>query len=125
ELRARELRPFAAAIGTKIPMIMTSHILYPAIDPDLPVTLSSKFLTGILRDELGFLGVAISDDIGMGAMKGFFDDSNSVVRLIESGCDMVMVSAHFTDIGRARDFARAITDAIDDGRLDAATLERS
>jgi beta-N-acetylhexosaminidase len=125
ELRARELRPFGAAIGTKIPMIMTSHILYPSIDPSLPVTLSRKFLTGILRDELGFLGVAISDDIGMGAMKGFFDDPYSVARLIESGCDMVMVCAHFTDTGRARDFARAITNAIDDGRLDPAALERS
>jgi beta-N-acetylhexosaminidase len=125
ELRARELRPFAAAIRAGIPMIMTSHILYPAIDPGLPVTLSRRFLTEILRDQLGFLGVAISDDIGMGAMNGFFDNPDSAVGLLESGCDMVMVCAHFTDTGRARDFARAIIKAIDHGRLNIAALERS
>ena len=96
-LRARELKPFAAAINAGLSMIMTSHILYPSIDPDLPVTLSRRFLTGILREQLGFAGVAISDDIGMGAMKGFFDSPDSAVRLLESGCDMLMVCAHFTD----------------------------
>jgi beta-N-acetylhexosaminidase len=124
-LRARELKPFAAAIDAGLSMIMTSHILYPAIDPDLPVTLSRRFLTQILRDELRFDGVAICDDIGMGAMKGVFDDPESAVRLIESGCDMVMVCSHYTNTGRARDFARKIIAAIDEGRLDARLLERS
>jgi beta-N-acetylhexosaminidase len=125
ELRARELKPFAAAIDAGIPMIMTSHILYPAIDKGLPVTLSRRFLTGILRDELGFSGVTISDDIGMGAMRGFFADPASAVQLIESGCDMVMVCAHFTSTDCVRDFARAIVAAAEEGRLDAAVLERS
>jgi beta-N-acetylhexosaminidase len=124
ELRARELRPFAAAIGAGLQMIMTSHILYPAIDTGLPVTLSRQFLTGVLRDELGFTGVAISDDVGMGAMKEFFADPNSAARLIESGCDIVMVCAHFSGTDRARDFARAIIAAADKG-LDPAVLERS
>ncbi|HET6376051.1 MAG TPA: beta-N-acetylhexosaminidase [Methylocella sp.] len=125
ELRARELKPFAAAIAAGIGMIMTSHILFPAIDPELPVTLSHRFLTGILRGELGFEGVAVSDDIGMGAMKGFFDTPESAVRLIEAGCDMVMVCAHFTETLRARDFARAIAAAAGDGRLDPELLARS
>jgi beta-N-acetylhexosaminidase len=125
ELRARELRPFAAAITAGMQMIMTSHILYPAIDKGLPVTLSHRFLTGVLRDELGFSGVTISDDIGMGATKGFFDDSASAARLIETGCDIMMVCAHFTGTDRARDFARAIIAAAEKGRLDAAVLERS
>lgn len=125
ELRGRELKPFAAAIDAGIPMLMTSHILYPAIDKGLPVTLSRRFLTGILRDELGFSGVTISDDIGMGAMKGFFDDPASASRLIESGCDIMVVCAHFTGTDRARDFARAIIAAAKVGRLDPAVLERS
>ena len=125
ELRARELKPFAAAIAAGIPMIMTAHILYPAIDKGLPVTLSRRFLTGILRDELGFTGVTISDDIGMGAMNGFFDDPASAVRIIESGSDMVMVCAHFTATDRARDFACAIIAAADEGRLDPGLLARS
>jgi beta-N-acetylhexosaminidase len=125
ELRARELRPFAAAIGADIPMIMTSHILYPSIDPDRPVTLSRRFLTEILREELGFQGVAISDDVGMGAMNGVFDNPESAVSLIESGCDILMICAHFTFTGRARDFARALIAATGDGRLDPGLVELS
>jgi beta-N-acetylhexosaminidase len=124
-LRTRELKPFAAATNAGLPMIMTSHILYPAIDPDVPVTLSHRFLTGLLRDELGFEGVAVTDDIGMGAMKGIFDSPGSAVRLIQSSCDMVMVCAHFTDTDRARDFAGAIIAARDEGRLDSSLLARS
>jgi beta-N-acetylhexosaminidase len=124
-LRARELKPFASAINAGLSMIMTSHILYPSIDPESPVTLSRRFLTGILREDLGFQGVAVSDDIGMGAMKGVFDSPESAVRLLESGCDMVMVCAHFTDSGRARGFAQAIIAAIDEGRLDPELLARS
>jgi beta-N-acetylhexosaminidase len=124
-LRARELKPFTAAIKAGLSMIMTSHILYPSIDQNTPVTLSRCFLTGLLREELGFAGVAVSDDIGMGAMKGVFDSPESAVRLLESGCDMVMVCAHFTDSGRARGFAQSIVAAINEGRLDPAILARS
>jgi len=106
-------------------MIMTAHILYPSIDPETPVTLSRRFLTGLLREELGFAGVAVSDDVGMGAMKGLFDQPEAAVRLIESGCDMLMVCAHFTDSSRARGFAAAIVAAIEDGRLDPDILARS
>jgi beta-N-acetylhexosaminidase len=124
-LRARELKPFASAIGAGLSMIMTAHILYPSIDPETPVTLSRRFLTGLLREELGFEGVAVSDDVGMGAMKGLFDQPEAAVRLIESGCDMLMVCAHFTDSSRARGFAAAIVAAIEDGRLDPDILARS
>ncbi|MGB7045486.1 MAG: glycoside hydrolase family 3 N-terminal domain-containing protein, partial [Methylocella sp.] len=102
-----------------------AHIVYPAVDPDAPVALSHRFATGILREELGFAGVAVSDDIGMGAMKGLFDSPDSAVRLIKAGCDMVMVCAHFTGTGRARGFAQAILAAAEDGRLDAGILARS
>ncbi len=124
-LRARELKPFAAAIDAGLSMILLAHMLYPAVDPDAPVALSRRFATGILREELGFAGVAISDDIGMGAMKGLFDSPDAAVRLIESGCDMVMVCAQFTGTGRARGFAQAILAAIEEGRLDSGLLARS
>ncbi|MGA7384959.1 MAG: glycoside hydrolase family 3 N-terminal domain-containing protein, partial [Methylocella sp.] len=124
-LRARELKPFAAAIGARLSMILLAHMLYPAVDPAAPVALSHRFATNILREELGFAGVAVSDDIGMGAMKGLFDSPDSAVRLIESGCDMVMVCAHFTGTGRARGFAQAIIAAAEEGRLDPNILARS
>jgi beta-N-acetylhexosaminidase len=124
-LRARELKPFAAAIAAGVPMIMTSHILYPNIDPAAPVTLSRHFATQILREELGFEGVVVSDDIGMGAMKGFFEDPEAAAKFLAAGCDMMMVCAHFTEADRARGLARAVIDALDKGRLDQALLARS
>jgi beta-N-acetylhexosaminidase len=124
-LSARELRPFAAAIDAGIPMIMTSHILFPHIDADAPVTLSRHFATDILREELGFEGVTVSDDIGMGAMNGFFDAPEAAVRFLAAGADMLMVCSHFTDSDRARTFAAAIRDEIDRGRLDRDLLARS
>ncbi len=124
-LNARELRPFAAAIEAGIPMIMTSHILFPHIDPAQPVTLSRHFATEILRDELGFGGVTVSDDIGMGAMNGFFDAPEAAARFLAAGSDMLMVCSHFTDSDRTRTFAAAIRDEIDQGRLDGEHLARS
>jgi beta-N-acetylhexosaminidase len=124
-LRERELAPFAAAIAAGIPMIMTSHILYPAIDAEAPVTLSRRFVTDILRAEQGFDGVTVSDDIGMGAMKGFFDAPDAAARFLAAGCDMLMVCAHFTEADRARGFAAAILEAEADGRLEPALLARS
>jgi beta-N-acetylhexosaminidase len=124
-LSARELLPFAAAIEASIPMIMTSHILFPRIDPGAPVTLSRHFATEILREELGFAGVTVSDDIGMGAMHGFFDAPEAAADFLAAGADMLMVCSHFTDSDRARSFAAAILDAIRRGRLDDGLLARS
>ncbi len=124
-LSARELKPFAAAIAAGVPMIMTSHILFPKIDPGAPVTLSRRFATEILRQELGFDGVAISDDVGMGAMKGFFEAPDAAAKFFAAGGDMLMVCAHFTEADRARGFAQAIIAALDEDRLDQALLARS
>jgi len=124
-LRQRELKPFAAAIDAGLGMLMTSHILFPAIDADAPVTLSRRFITEILRDELGFAGVAVSDDVGMAAMNGIFDAPDAAANFMAAGCDMLMVCAHFTDTERARRFAEAIVGAIDRGCLDEALLARS
>ncbi len=124
-LSARELLPFAAAIDAGIPMMMTSHILFPRIDPGAPVTLSRHFATEILREELGFAGVTVSDDIGMGAMNGFFDAPESAAQFLAAGGDMLMVCSHFTDSDRARGFASAIRAEIDQGRLDSDVLARS
>jgi beta-N-acetylhexosaminidase len=124
-LCAREIEPFAAAIEAGIGMMMTSHILFPRIDPDAPVTLSHRFATEILRERLGFTGVMVSDDIGMGAMTGFFDDPSAAVRFLAVGADMLMVCNHFTDTDRARTFAKTILKAVDEGRLQEDLLAGS
>jgi beta-N-acetylhexosaminidase len=124
DLRTRELKPFVAAIQAGIPMLMTSHILFPQVDAGIPVTISRRF-GNILRNELGFRGVTISDDIGMRAISGFFEKSDAAVRLIEAGCDILMLCSHWTDTDRSRGFAEAIMDARSRGDLNPCILDQS
>src|SRR5262249_37347703 len=65
-LEGVELAPFRAAIGP-LPLLMTAHVVYRGLDPDTPATLSRKILTGLLREELGYEGLLITDDLNMGA----------------------------------------------------------
>jgi beta-N-acetylhexosaminidase len=124
-LQRRELRPFRAAIGAGIPMLMTSHLLVPQIDPTDPVTLSRKFNQELLREECGFQGVIVSDDIGMHAVSKLFDDPLAAVRLLRAGADLLMVCSHWTDTERCRGFARAVIAAQRDGLFPAQAAEQS
>lgn len=124
-LRARELQPFAAAIEAGIPMLMTSHILLPSVDAAGPVTLSARFNQQLLRDELKFAGVIISDDIGMHAVSQLFGDPQAAVRLIQAGADMLMVCSHFTDTERCRGFAEALQGAYERGEIAHAAASRA
>jgi beta-N-acetylhexosaminidase len=124
ELRARELRPLAAAIQAGIPMLMTSHILFQRVDAGIPVTISQRF-GDILHNELGFRGVTISDDIGMAAMSRFFERPDAAVRLIKAGCDILMLCSHWTDTERSRGFAEAIMDARRRRELNPRMLDQS
>jgi beta-N-acetylhexosaminidase len=89
-LRAVELVPFVEAVRAGIGMLMTAHVVYPAVD-SRPATLSRRWLTGILREELGFGGVIVSDDLDMSAVTaahlGLPDDSEVVVAALLAGCD--------------------------------------
>jgi beta-N-acetylhexosaminidase len=124
-LRARELVPFRAAIGAGIPMVMTSHLMLPKLDPHQPVTLSKTFNHELLRGELGFKGVVVSDDIGMRAVSRLFDDPTAAVRLLLAGTDLLMVCSHWTDTERSRGFARAIVEAQGQGTIPAAVATES
>lgn len=124
-LRERELAPFRAAIGHGIGMVMTSHILFKTFDASLPATLSERIVTGLLRDELGFGGVVVSDDIGMKAISALFNDQEAAVRFLAAGNDMLTICSYWTDTERARGLARAIIDARRCGALDRRALEAS
>jgi beta-N-acetylhexosaminidase len=124
-LRARELKPFRAAIEAGIPMIMTSHLLLPKLDPTEPVTLSRTFGQDILRGELGFNGVVVSDDIGMHAVSRMFDDPTAAVRLLLAGTDLMMVCAYWTDTDRCRGFAEAMISAQQQGVISADAAAQS
>src|SRR5205807_1021954 len=78
-----ELVPFRAAIAADIGAIMTSHILFPALDPDRPATVSRRILTGLLRDELGFEGLIITDCLEMDAIRNGIGTPQAAVEALK------------------------------------------
>jgi beta-N-acetylhexosaminidase len=90
-LLQHDLLPFRIAIEQGSEAVMTAHILYPQIDPDLPVTLSGRFIRGLLRGRLGYEGVVISDDIMMGALQANFSLQEILRQAIRAGVDLILV----------------------------------
>lgn len=124
-LERRELRPFAAAIAAGIGMVMTSHVLFRAIDPHHPVTLSRAATHDLLRRHLGFDGVIVSDDCGMHAMDGFLDEPDAIVPFFNAGNDMMMLCAHWTDTERVRGFAAVLVRALAQGHVEPQAMAQS
>jgi len=89
-LRRVELPPFRAAIDAGVASIMSAHVLFEAVDPGVPATLSPSVLQGILREELGFHGVVVSDDLEMEAITGRMGPGDAAVRAIEAGIDLLL-----------------------------------
>lgn len=90
-LRAVELTPFRAAIEARVAFMLTAHVLFPALDEEHPATLSRRIVYGLLRDELGFDGVILTDDLDMGAIGTRYPIDEAVVRAINAGCDGVLI----------------------------------
>lgn len=86
----RELIPFKRAFKSRVDMVMTSHIKFSKIDPDWPVTLSEKFVTDIIRNELRYRGLVISDDLGMKAMTSHYGLEEVPVRALQAGVDLLL-----------------------------------
>jgi beta-N-acetylhexosaminidase len=87
-----ELLPFRAAITKGVDSIMTAHISVPAVDTaDVPATLSPAILTKLLRDELGFHGLIVTDAMDMGAIVNGFGGAEASVRAIEAGADVLLM----------------------------------
>ena len=90
-LRAVELAPFAAAASAGIEAMMTAHVLYPAWDATLPATLSRRIANDILRGELGYVGMLVSDDLGMRAVSDHYPVEDLVVQSLLAGVDNFLV----------------------------------
>ncbi|MFW6599329.1 glycoside hydrolase family 3 protein [Propionibacteriaceae bacterium Y2011] len=104
--------PFIAAMERGVDMVMTAHLLVPALDDsDDPATLSHTIMTGILRDELGYDGVLITDGLMMAAIREKYGDAEVAVRALEAGVDQLLMAPKPLE---ARD---AIMDALRSGRL--------
>jgi beta-N-acetylhexosaminidase len=87
---AVELAPFRAAIAAGVTSMMTAHVVYPAIDPDCPATLSAGVCTG-LRERLGFDGMLVSDDLEMQAISSRWSTGDAAVQAVAAGCDALLV----------------------------------
>jgi beta-N-acetylhexosaminidase len=90
-LRAVELLPFERAIEAKLPMIMTAHVVFAALDETVPATLSRKVITGLLREDLGYSGVVVSDDLDMKAIADNFGVGDAAVAAVDAGCDVLLL----------------------------------
>lgn len=95
ELRAVELQPFQAAIAAGVDAIMSAHLLVPGFEPDnFPATLSHAIMTRLLRDELGFKGVAVTDALDMGAIAKNFPPEIAVPMAVNAGCDQLIMPSN-------------------------------
>ena len=93
ELEETELVPFRAAIAAGVSSVMTGHLAVPAIEPDLnlPATLSRNILSGLLRDEMKFRGLVITDAMEMGGVTSQYAPGEAAVRAIEAGADVLLM----------------------------------
>jgi beta-N-acetylhexosaminidase len=90
-LQAIELAPFAAAAAARAEAIMTAHVMFPALDPQRPATLSPVLLDGVLRRQLGFTGLVVSDDLGMKAVADRWPIEELVVESLLAGADHFLI----------------------------------
>jgi len=117
ELEKRELVPFQKAIAARVAAIMTAHVIYPGVDPDLPATLSRNFLADILRHKMGFDGLVISDDLEMGAIERHFSLEESATLSLMAGVDIILICHEKEKIIRALEAVRAFVEKDREGRM--------
>lgn len=117
-LRERELAPFRAAIEAGTRTIMTSHILLPQLDAEHPATLSPRILQGLLRGELGFEGVIVSDALDMAGASGVHGIPAAAVHALAAGCDLLCIGTGNTAEQMA-EIVATIEAAVASGRLPA------
>lgn len=120
ELAADELVPFQAAIEAGVPLVMVGHLSTPeATGDDVPASLSPAMVNGVLRGQMGFDGVVVTDSLGMGAVSERYDVSEVAVLALEAGCDIALMPASF-------DAAyQGVLDAVAAGRLTEARITES
>jgi beta-N-acetylhexosaminidase len=122
ELNAVDLPPFLAAIDAGFPLLMSAHVLYPALDPEQPATLSHRICTGLLREQLGFQGALVSDDLEMGAIAGRIGPAEAALGALRAGVDLLLF-CHLEErqLAAQEAVARAARESSDDrARLEQA-----
>lgn len=113
-----ELPPFKALIEAGVPALMSAHVLYPALD-DEPATLSRPILTGLLRRELGFDGVLITDALNMRAITDRYSPGEAALRSVQAGADLLLLVG---DEAVQNEVHGTLKRALEDGRLSKARV---
>ncbi|MGW7328460.1 glycoside hydrolase family 3 protein [Streptomyces sp. NPDC054840] len=116
-LQARELVPFKAAIEAGTKAVMSAHILVPALDPTRPATLSPQILTGLLRGELGYEGLIVTDGMEMHAIAGTYGIERGSVLAIAAGADAICVGGGLADEATVLRLRDALVAAVREGAL--------
>ncbi|MFC7533626.1 glycoside hydrolase family 3 protein [Actinoplanes sp. GCM10030250] len=122
ELAACEMVPFRAAIAAGAQSVMTGHLLVPAYDAELPATLSRRILTGLLREELGFDGLIVTDGIEMQGVRRRYGLAGASVRALAAGVDAICVGGDHADEQTAISLRDAIVAAVRNGELSEERL---
>ncbi len=135
-----EKLPFESAVSQGIDMVMTAHIQYPNLDNTqiaskkdgeqiyLPATLSKKIVTGILRDEMGFDGVVVTDALNMQAIADYFGETEAVVMALQAGVDLMCCPTTLRSISDTENLSEiytAIENAIADGTLSMERIDEA
>ncbi len=120
-LRSRELLPFAAAVDAGALTVMTSHILLPQLDAEHPATFSSVILQGLLRGELGFDGVIVSDALDMVGASGTIGIPAAAVHALAAGCDLLCIGTKNTE-EQLEEIVARVEAALAGGELEPARL---
>ncbi|MGO4888777.1 glycoside hydrolase family 3 N-terminal domain-containing protein [Anaerobacillus sp. MEB173] len=130
-LKEVELKPFAAAITNGLDMLMTAHIAFPTIEKTkftskkdgssifIPATLSEKIITGLLRNEMGYEGIVISDAFTMNAIAEHFGEEKAVQMAISAGVDIILMP---NDVAKA---FQAVSTAVKNGEISESKLDQS
>ena len=119
-LETLEFAPFRAAIAHGVDSIMTAHLSVPAIEPEeIPATVSSKVLTGVLRDELKYQGLIVTDAMDMQGLAKMFNQGEAAVRAIDAGADVLLMPLNPETV------IRAVVGAVENGRLKKGRIDDS
>ena len=117
-----ELVPFKKALKSRVDMCMTSHILFKNIDPKWPVTLSDFFLKNMIREELKYRGIIITDDLGMKAMSKYHAPDQIPVRALQAGVD-ILLYCNEPEVPAVA--IESLISAVAQGQLNKADIETS
>lgn len=121
-LHELELIPFIDAIDEGADVVMVAHILFPLLDSEFPSSMSKAIMTDLLREELHFDGVIVTDDMNMDAIVNHYEPGEAAVQSVKAGSDVILISKEYNDIVRS---IEAIKSAVEKGEISEERINES